>query len=130
MVRTLDMRVLFLGAMALALVTWDHPRANDGGVEAKRAKDGSIAIEIVYQAPEACWSIVSTAAGAPKGEFPPLTAAPATVKLKRADGLCAQMITPIKASFSVPKMANANSVIVYVTGQDGKVLATPEAPIR
>lgn len=130
MPRQLDIRVVLLGLAALALVTFDQTRAADPATRARAGRDGTVAVATTWVAPENCWAVVATAPGAPGGIDPPAGTIPAVVTVERQGDLCAQVLTPVRASFSVPDRPGAGGVMVYVVDRAGKLLRTEGAPIR
>lgn len=130
MPRQLDVKALAIGLAALAVVTFDQSRANHPGAHARKAPDGTIAVEAVYTAPETCWSVEKTAPGAPPGvELPPASLG-AVVTVKRFGDLCGQALTPVKAAFSIPDRAGATTAMVYFVNAEGKLLKVERTAIR
>lgn len=130
MPRSLDLRVLCLGVVALAAVTFDHPSAYHPATKATRIDGGRIQIETGMIVPETCWSVASAEAGSPAGIEPVAGAAAATVRLARAGETCAPAMTPLKTAFTIAGDRNTRSIMLYVTDADGRLMKAERKLVR
>jgi len=129
MFRPLDTRVVLLGIIALAIATFDAPRASDPGTHAKAIAGGKVAVETGWVAAQTCWTFDGATEGAPAGLVEPDATLPVTMRVKRSGDLCGQSLTPVKARFEVADRPGTHAVMIYVVAGE-KLMATQRTAIR
>lgn len=131
MTRSLDHRILFIGVVALGIVSFDHqPRAHHPGLHAEETGAGQVEVDAVYVAGETCWKVAEIGPGTPAGLEAPAGAIPVVMTVERVGEICGQAITPVRASVVVPSLRGAKTVMVYVVDRDGTLVKTDRASIR
>ncbi|MEJ1158552.1 hypothetical protein [Prosthecomicrobium sp. N25] len=129
MFRSLDLRVVLAGVVALGFVTFDHPQAQLSGVNARLSGD-TIAVDAVFQPALACWSVDTAREGKPEGARTGAGTVAVTVSLDRSGEPCTGPVPPVRASLEVPARPDATSVLVFFVDETGKVVWTEKGRIR